>query len=699
MAEKPILAKLTSDEQITFEQAAEVDGKVGPPTFTAAPAYSGSIVSGATASPRLPHDYVIDLSGTKVAKSAKVNLDHKSNQRVGHITDFANDGTALSMTGALSAKTAFRDEVAQSASDQYPWNVSIEGALSQREFIPDGKSAVVNGRNVSGPLFVFRKAVISELAFCSRGADEGNAVTIAASAAGENHMNEFEQFVVSLGLDPAALNDEQRASLKAGHDAKLASRLTPEKKSFAEAAAEVRKEQKRRDEIQTLALEAMQEHRGNDAEIMRLAEAALESKETDIRDFKLELLRIGRPSAGMFDSGRSRPSHNDPKLVEAALAASVGIDIEKDRSYGPQVAEAVDRSRLRNFSLQQLLMETAHANGYTCRAGEKITQGNLREVLQYCFPPVVQTRLAGGFSTASLPNILGAVANKQILMGYMEEDDTWREVAEIKTVSNFYTQNHYRMLDSLEYEEVGSGGELKHGTLGEETYTTKAKTYGKMLGLTREQIINDDLGAFNDLRTRLGRGAAKKFNNVFWAAFINNSSFFTTALTNYIEGSTTNLGLDGVGLELGIKAARQMTTASADGTKRVGVGFRPTKLVVPPELEFIAQRLYVSMNVNTGGSATATSVPDANIHVNKYRPIVQNRLSDSSYTGYSTTAWYLFGDDLKPMAVSFLNGQQAPTVESTDADFSTLGILWRGYHDFGCDKSEYLSGVKSKGAS
>ena len=78
---------------------------------------------------------------------------------------------------------------------------------------------------------------------------------------------------------------------------------------------------------------------------------------------------------------------------------------------------------------------------------------------------------------------------------------------------------------------------------------------------------------------------------------------------------------------------------------------------------------------------------------------MQNRLSDSAYTGNSSTAWYLFGDDMKPMAVSFLNGQQAPTVESTDADFSTLGILWRGYHDFGCDKSEYLSGVKSKGAA
>lgn len=692
---KPTLAKLTSEEPVLIALGAEVEGKVGPPTFTAAPAYSGGVVSRFTASPVLDHDYIIDLAGSKVAASAKANLDHKSQQRVGHITNSVNDGMSLAMTGALSAKTKFRNQVAGSAGDGYPWNVSIEGALSQRELLPSGQTAVVNGRTISGPKFIFRKSVISELAFCSRGADEGNSVTIAAMEPQEKHMNEFEQFIVSLGADPSNISEEQRANALAAYDAKLAAGkvVTSENRTFAEEAAALRKDQSRREQISKMALEAIKENGPHAEQITKLAQTAMDEG-TDVRDFQLALIQGVRLNAGAF-AVHSSKKDSDPKLVEAALAAAVGIDIENDRSYGPQMAEAVHR-HMRGFSLQQYLMETAHANGYTCRAGERIHNGNIREVLQYCFPPVT-ARL--GFSTASLPNVLGAVANKNILQGYMEEDDTWREIAEIKSVSNFYTQNHYRMLDSLEYEEVPSGGEIKHGTLGEETYTTQAKTYGKMLGLTRNQIINDDLGAFNDLKTRLGRGAAKKFNNVFWAAFMNNSSFFTSALTNYISGSTTNLGLDGVGLELGIKACRLMTTPTADGTKRVGVGFRPTKLLVPPELEFIAQRLYVSSNVNTGGSATATSVPDANIHVNKYRPIVQNRLSDSAYTGNSTTAWFLFGEDLKPMAVSFLNGQQTPTVESTDADFNTLGIMWRGYHDFGCDKSEYLSGVKSKGAA
>jgi hypothetical protein len=36
-------------------------------------------------------------------------------------------------------------------------------------------------------------------------------------------------------------------------------------------------------------------------------------------------------------------------------------------------------------------------------------------------------------------------------------------------------------------------------------------------------------------------------------------------------------------------------------------------------------------------------------------------------------------------------GNETPTVESADADFDTLGVQFRGYHDFGCDQAEYLA--------
>lgn len=671
--------------------AADAEGKVSK-TFSANPAYSGGRIPKHAA--KLPMDFVIDLKGMEVAKNVKVNLDHKSNQRVGHATDVQVTDTHLALAGVLSAATAHRDEVANSSADGYEWEVSIEADLARLEKLPAGKKATVNGQDFTGPLLIARNSRLDQIAFVSQGADEGNHVTVAASAAeGANMLTDFEKFIVECGADPETITDAAKAKLQKAFDAEngTSTRVAAEgrNKSFREIAEEERQERDRTDAIAKLGRDAMRDCPLYIDQIERCVEDAIESK-CSSKDFELDLLRALRTKSGAFSVREQAGTSNDPKVLQAAICMASGLpNIEKH--FNEQTLEAVDRCGLRGFSVQQFLMQAAHRNGYTCRAGERISTGNLRAVLEYAFPPA-RANLAG-WSVTSLPNILGAVANKQILAGYVEGDQTWREIAEIKPVSNFYTQNYYRMLDSLEYEEVGSGGEIPHGTLGEETYTSLAKTYGKMLGLTRNQIINDDLGAFNDIRTRLGRGASKKFSNVFWTAFLDNSSFFTSGNTNYISGSTTNLGTDGVGLGLMVKGFRDMTSPSADSTKRVGQDINPTKILVPTELESNALTAYKNSNLGMVANSSA------NIFQNRFRPVVQWRLSNSGYTGYSTTAWYMFGDDAKPMLVTFLNGNETPVVESTDADFNTLGIQFRGYHDFGCDKSEYLSGVKSKGAA
>ena len=101
--------------------------------------------------------------------------------------------------------------------------------------------------------------------------------------------------------------------------------------------------------------------------------------------------------------------------------------------------------------------------------------------------------IQAGFSTVSLPGILSNVANKELLEGYMDEDQSWKEISSIKSVPDFKQATSYRLLDNAEYELLPKGGKIKHGTMGEESYTRQVRTYAKMFGLTREDIINDDL--------------------------------------------------------------------------------------------------------------------------------------------------------------------------------------------------------------
>jgi hypothetical protein len=200
--------------------AGEGDAK-GPATFGGI-AYSGGVAPRHTLSgANLDADYIIDLSGMKPGRGVKANLDHKPTQRVGHVTTINNDGKQVAVEGILSAQTEYRDQVASSAANGYPWESSIEASLGGKEKLAAGKTAVVNGRNVSGPLYIFRRSTLTDLGFVDHGADSGNHITIAASAAGVHHMDEFETFCASLGIaDVDALSDEQKSHLTGLHQMK-----------------------------------------------------------------------------------------------------------------------------------------------------------------------------------------------------------------------------------------------------------------------------------------------------------------------------------------------------------------------------------------------------------------------------------------------------------------------------------------------
>lgn len=662
----------------------------GAPEFEAT-AYSGGVIPRHTTTPKFEFDYVIDLAGMDIDRHPLANLKHDDDFPVGHCTDVQNDKQQVFARGLLSASTPYSERVASSAKQGYPWEVSMEANLSNIKKLASGKSEIVNGQTVTGPLYIVRKSTFTGLAFVGRGADDGNSVKVAATAAGETQMSEFEKYLADNEFDIESLSDKQKATMQAAFDAHKAGTVVTKPTRAPSLSAIVEAERHENDRVESITRmshQAMKDKPEWIDAIAEMADRAIKDK-IDSDKFELELLRGTRYNTGTFR--KQSKSEPDAKVYEAAMCRAAGLP-DYEKHYSEQVLEAVDRSGLKHFSLQQMLIKAACSNGYQAVAGERITNGNIKRVLKYAFPDEDSAvmRGSGQFSTISLPGIFSSVANKEILAGFTEEDNFWRDISRIANSSNFQPHTAYRLTDNFEFEELPKGAEIPHGSVGEESYQRQLKTYAKMFGLDRVDIINDDLSAFDALRTRLGSGGARKLNSVYWAAFLNNASFFTTARGNYIEGATTNLGTDGVGLTLGVAAFKRME--SSDGKRIGGV---PSILMVPPELEFIADRLFV------GGSGDSQTVANTNPFRGKYRPVVVPQLSDTSFSGYSTTAWYLFRNPsvLSPMVVSFLNGNQTPTVESTDADFNTLGILFRGYWDFGVNQAEYLAGLKSKGAA
>jgi len=185
--------------------------------------------------------------------------------------------------------------------------------------------------------------------------------------------------------------------------------------------------------------------------------------------------------------------------------------------------------------------------------------------------------LKAAFSTMTLPGIFSSVANKFLLSGFTAVESTWQSIAATRSVSDFKAITSYRLTGGFDFEEIGPGGELKHGEIGEESFQNQARTYGRMFSLTRQDLINDDLGALTAVPSRIGRGAALTLNKVFWQSFLDNGGFFTTARKNYKAGATTAMSLD----SLTEAELLFLTQTDPDGNP---LALTPSILLVPPAL-------------------------------------------------------------------------------------------------------------------
>jgi len=636
--------KIQLSSQATIELQADVDGAPARPTV-AINAYNGGPVRVGG----YRHPVVIDLETLQTPTTIPLFRSHDAERIIGHGQPIVA-GNRLDIGGTISASTSDAAQVIDLAKGGFPWQASVGVDVTAKpQFLSDGESAVVNGSKVTGPAYVVRGGELYEVSFVTLGADRTTSATVAATRREETVENEpIEK--IEAGADVQAVFE--RAKL----------------------------EQSRQREIAAIAQRAMDN--GYDvSSVEQLTRQAIEAKQ-EPRDFELSLLRQTRGSTVT----RSRSKQVNAEVIEAALSLAMGSAFDAEKYYKPQVLEAARENWKRGLTITEFLRIVARSNGWTGESNKDV-----KSLLRAAFAPV---EAASGVSTYDVSGILSNVANKMIADAFNAVDNAWRQIALISPVSDFKQMETYSLVGDVDYEKLGRGERIKHGNLGEIQYTNQADTYAKFLGIDRRDIINDDMGAFNRVRQRLGRGAATKLNKVFWTEFMDNASFFASGNNNYISGATTNLASEG--LRAGVEKFMKQT--DPDGEP---LGIMPRVLLVPPELDSIARELYVSTNNNTGGAATTERVPNANVFANRFIPVSTPYLSNSSYTGYSATAWYLLADpqELATIEVVFLNGVETPTVEMADADFDLLGIAMRGYHDFGVNLMEKRAGIKSKGAA
>ena len=646
--------------EATAELAAGADGKPPLPRF-AMVAYTGGPMR--IAGWRYP--VIVDLAGLGIpSQSRPIRFGHDMQSGVGHTDAIKIEGGQLMAGGVVSRDTAAAKEVVVSARNGFPWQASIGAAVEEHEFVKENQKVLVNGREFSGPVNVVRKATLGEISFVDLGADGQTSASIAAVATQPSQEKTImaDTTVTDTATDPTPA-------------ATTPSQGVPPPANAADAAATAA-------EVRAAAL----------AETNRIATiraaCAGRSPEIEAKGIRegwdatrceLEMIREGRPKAPAMHV-HDNSNTVSASLLEAACMVTAKLDGVEDLFDEPTLEAAGKRFR-GGIGLQELLLEAAWANGYPGRNFREA-----RSVLRFAFHP----ELEAGFSTIDIGGILSNVANKFLLDGFFSVERTWRNICAVRNVSDFKTVTSYRLIGKDQYERVPPGGELKHGTLGNETYTNKAATYGLLLAIDRRDVINDDLGAITTVPRKLGRGSGTKINDVFWTTFLANSAFFAAGSKNYLSGADTTLGIDGL-----TKAEVAFMDQVDSDNKPIGI--MPAILLVPTALSAMGTQLFKALEIRD--TTASTKYPTSNPHQGKFRAEVSRYLANSTYPGNSSKAWYLLADpiDLPVIEAAFLNGQESPTIETAEADFSVLGIQMRGVHDFGIALQDARGGVKSKG--
>lgn len=295
-------------------------------------------------------------------------------------------------------------------------------------------------------------------------------------------------------------------------------------------------------------------------------------------------------------------------------------------------------------------------------------------------------------STSDFPVLLESVMHKALQAAYMTTPDTWRRVCAVGSVSDF--RPHYRYLLGTfgTLDRLGENGELKNKPIPDGAREPiSAETRGNIIGLTRQAIVNDDLGAFNTIAVQFGRSAKLSIEVDFYKLLALNGGLGPTmndGLTLF-HADHKNVLTAAAPSVAAFDAARVAMASQKDLSGNEYLDIRPAILLLP---------------IGLGGAARVVNGaeydPDA---VNKLQKpnIVKGQYKDIVDTPRLTgTRWYSFSDPSEAPAIEvvFLNGQQEPALQSRDG-WRTDGTEWRIVHDWGMGALNWRAANTNEGAA
>lgn len=356
---------------------------------------------------------------------------------------------------------------------------------------------------------------------------------------------------------------------------------------------------------------------------------------------------------GEAESDKFRAAAQDAVLMAAGIPVA-------DAAPGAQ--------ELRGHSMVELARESLQREGLQANFGDNMELA--RQAIN---------------STSTFPAIMANLANKSVMVGFNEAETTYQIWAGKGSNRDFKEAARVALSEAGNLELVPEGGQFQQDFLGEASARTKVATYGKLFSLTRQAIINDDLGLFSKIATKYGSAAKRLVNKMVYAQLTGNVKMQdNVALFDTKHGNVAATGeaLSVKAIAKAITAMRRQKGITGDATLNI----TPKYLVVPPELEMTAYQI-----VNSTAAVDGVNSGVVNPYKGRFVVVADAELTDPD-------AWYLVADASQhdTIEVTYLNGVETPRLE-TRQGFDVDGIEYKVAFDCGVSALDFRGVFKNAG--
>lgn len=299
-----------------------------------------------------------------------------------------------------------------------------------------------------------------------------------------------------------------------------------------------------------------------------------------------------------------------------------------------------------------------------------------------------------GQGTGNFASLVENIANKSLMMGFNEAEETWDRIARVGSVSSFRQESRTDLSEFSDLDLVAENGEYKHGDMSDNREYIQAAKYGKLFAITREVIVNDDTNALNRIPGEMGRAANRKIGDLVYAVLTTPSTLRDG--TAIFDATRSNIITSGAAPSVAQLDAMKNLMALQSGlnSDAHGQNIRMASLIVPIALETTALILAQSQNdpdqkaTESGGGGTRPN-PFSGIGV-----VADARLDAASSVIYYGTANPAQYDTIE---VAFLNGNRTPSLESRDG-WTVDGIEYKTRLECGVAPLGYKGLVRNAGA-